>query len=281
MKRIFLLFFLLVATISLSAQTVENIRVEQDGDKLEITYRIGGSTSDETYFVTLTCSIDGGTPFEPKSTLGDVGQNIAGGKPVNTIIWDVFKDVDEIGEVEFFVKVELEGKKEEPPSFAKPVETPQQTNQFKTDSKPSNVQNERHFFVAYSGTSVSPYGAKLGYIKNWGFYGAIRIGATYNYEPNYLWEEIDVTVEFAAGIAKQIVQYNKFRAYAYGGIGYGGNNYEFYDNVNTFNSASYIDYYGTFDFGAMGVLGMFYFDLGLTVNGYYGASPIFGIGLVF
>ena len=113
MKKIFLLAVLVFTANIILAQTVENIRVEQDGENLNIHYRIGGSTSEQLYFVTLTCSIDGGPVFEPKSVIGDVGANIRGGKSFNTVVWDVFEDVEEVGSVEFFVKVDLTSDEEE------------------------------------------------------------------------------------------------------------------------------------------------------------------------
>jgi hypothetical protein len=85
MKRLLFSFGLgllapLLAAPLLLAQTVENIRVEQEGEKLNIHYRIGGSTTEQLYFVTLTCSVDGGTPFEPVSVIGDVGGQYPRGK---------------------------------------------------------------------------------------------------------------------------------------------------------------------------------------------------------
>jgi len=284
MKRFLGTLLLIIGLGSLSAQTVENIRVEQDGDKLNIFYRIGGSTSEEMYFVTLTCSIDGGPVFEPKTTDGDVGNNIAGGKPVNMIVWDVFKDVDEIGEVEFFVKVDMIKGAEEKPAFVKPSETPKQKlDQSATNTMKSSTLKERYFFLAYSGTIGRPVGAKIGYTKNWGFYGTLRYGLTNNYDMiTFSWDEFYYKLEMGVGISKKVAQKNNLRTYVYSGIGYATILYEYYINSNySIPFSTYTDYYTTFDVGTMGVIGRFYFDLGLTLNSYYTADLIFGIGLVF
>jgi len=280
MKRITFLLALLAISFFSFAQTVENIQVEQDGDKLNIHYRIGGSTSEQMYFVTLTCKIDGGPVFEPKSVIGDVGSNIRGGKSFNTIVWNVFEDVEEIGNVEFFVKVDLVKDETQQPAVSRPADSPNYTaGPAAKSNMPSSGLKERHFFLAYSGTIGRPYGAKIGYVRNWGVYGALRIGADYYYY--YPWEEYDVGVEMVAGIAKKVAQRNNFRTYMYGGIGYGGMSYGYYDVTNSFNDYTLNDYYATFDIGAMGVIGRFYFDLGLTLNSYYLGDLIFGIGLVF
>lgn len=279
MKR-FTLFLVLISISLLSfSQTVENIRVEQDGDKLNIHYRIGGSTSEQLYFVTLTCKIDGGPVFEPKSVIGDVGSNIRGGKSFNTIVWNVFEDVEEVGNVEFFVKVDLISDESAPQKTATALTSKKEDVKSGANNMQSSTFKERSFFLAYSGTIGRPYGAKIGYVRNWGVYGALRIGADYYYY--YPWEEYDVGVELVAGIAKKVAQKNNFRTYVYGGFGYGGVSYAYYDLTNSFNDYTITDSYATFDIGAMGVIGRFYFDLGLTLNSYYYADLIFGIGLVF
>ena len=106
MKRIITLLAAILMSLGATAQTVENIRVDQDGDNILVHYRIGGSTDAQTFTVRLSCSIDGGRRFEPVTVIGDVGQNIRGGRSNYTVTWDVFEDLDEVGEVEFFVNVE-------------------------------------------------------------------------------------------------------------------------------------------------------------------------------
>jgi len=60
MKKLFLTLFLLLILLGTYAQTVENITVEPDGDKINIHYRIGGSTDKQVFNIQLTCSVDGG-----------------------------------------------------------------------------------------------------------------------------------------------------------------------------------------------------------------------------
>ena len=107
MKRLTLLIALVLFGFVLKAQTVENIRVVQDGEQLKITYRIGASTQSQLFRVMMSCSMDGAMRFEPNNVMGDVGENIVGGKSYYTIMWDVFADVDEVVNPNISVRVEL------------------------------------------------------------------------------------------------------------------------------------------------------------------------------
>ena len=79
MNRVYLLLVALLTSYVVHAQTVENIRVEQEDDMILVHYRIGGSTDEQTYDAKLSCSIDGGPRFEPQTVFGDVKENIRGG----------------------------------------------------------------------------------------------------------------------------------------------------------------------------------------------------------
>ena len=96
MKRIIFLLATVALVVSGYGQTVENIRVTQEGEQLKITYRIGASTEAQLYNVYLACSMAGGAKFEPKAVIGDVGENVIGGKSYYMVMWDVFEDVDEV-----------------------------------------------------------------------------------------------------------------------------------------------------------------------------------------
>jgi hypothetical protein len=133
---------------------VENIRVEQEGEQLKITYRIGDSSADELYYVTLECSVEGGKLFEPVSVYGDVGSNIRGGKSVYTIYWEVFKDLEEIGEAEFFIGVDNMSGREK------------QSDQ---DSK-YNPRLGNNAFMFQSNLPTSFFGLRYAYLGNWGAY---------------------------------------------------------------------------------------------------------------
>lgn len=199
-KNLLLLFGLLYSMMSLS-QTVENIRVEPEEDNIRITYRIGGSSEGQVYRVDLECSIDGGPRFTPRSLQGDYGDNIMGGKSYYTIIWEVFKDRDEIGEAEFFIRVELVEDKD-----YGTVEIDQDLS--------------RKFFVGYSGSVVTQLGVSGGYLGNWGFYAAFRTGFTGHPEQRY---------SLTGGVTKQVYQKGTYRMHAYAGFGRGDyfDEYEF------------------------------------------------------
>ncbi len=99
--------FLLMISSCLSAQEVQNIRTEQSGDFIKISYQIVNSTPDQVYKVQVLCSINGGMNSEVRSISGDVGSSVAGGKEDYWALWDVLKDVDELSSAEFVVRAEL------------------------------------------------------------------------------------------------------------------------------------------------------------------------------
>lgn len=108
MVKHYLLFLILFFCFSLlSAQTVDSIRVEQSGDFIRISYQILDSKPSEIYRVKVLCSLDGGLNIELRSITGDVGDQVIGGKPEYWVVWDVLKDFDEIGSVEFIIRAEL------------------------------------------------------------------------------------------------------------------------------------------------------------------------------
>ena len=248
MKHQLLSVLVILFCLPVFSQTVENIQVEQDGENLKINYRIGGSNSDQLYFVTLTCSIDGGKVFEPKSVLGDVGANISGGKPVNTIIWDVFKDVDEIGSVEFFVKVDLMNKR-----------GADMADGVKND--PGKRSFEHTISLGYSGAFSAEVqhlvGINISTLGNWGGYVSFRTGGYDEAWGGYL-------LSLTAGATKYITSQDKLRLHAYSGIGVG-------------------DYADEFEFeaGMIGVIGgRINLSLGIAITQYF-VEPVFGLGYVF
>ena len=258
MKR-FLLPFLLIFIFDIAVgQTVENIRVEQDGDKLMIHYRIGGSTSDELYDVTLTCSIDEGPAFEPRAVIGDVGSNIRGGKSFNTIVWDVFEDVEEIGSVEFFVKVDLEKEDGGKVEDEKVVD--------KGSVMLDQEQEKRKFFAGYNGSSLHPLGIRAGTLGNWGFYAGFRYGG---WDPYYyvdFWGNWvgNYLVSVTGGVTKEIKAWEKFRLHGFTGIGAG----------------YYLDEF-EFEIGAIGVIkNRVNVNLGFSYFSYLYDVTI-GVGVVF
>jgi hypothetical protein len=277
MKRITTLLAALTLSVFSFAQTVENIRVDTQGDEIRITYRIGGSTEAQFYDVTLSCSMDGGARFEPKSVMGDVGPNIVGGKSIYTIMWDVFEDVEQVGNAEFFVKVDLIRDLDEVTSPV-PVSAEQQRREVDPSSllAESNPEGstkptfDRRVFIAYNGSLASPYGISVGLIKNWGFYGSFRFGG---YSDDW---ESDVWFTAAAGATKFIVGNDKYRLHGYAGL---GATFEVFEEY--FFYTSWTDTYFTVDAGLTGVIRFLNLTLGMEYLSYYGAELVFGIGFVF
>lgn len=286
MKKTVAPILLLLATFSLNAQTVENIRVEQEGENLLIHYRIGGSTSEQLYDVKLTCSIDGGPVFEPVSVIGDVKKNIRGGKSYNTILWDVFEDVDEVGSVEFFVEVILvkDESKSEPLTAA---QTQPQTisNQPKTinqqpvtvnqqpvktinqqpvvnQAAPDKGKQARGFMLAYCASTNYPLGLSIGSLKNWGWYISGRMGAEYDL---YYYTYYPIG-SITGGLTKRFTEGEKLALYGYTGAGAGG----------------YLDAFAL-EFGLIGKI-MNRVSLGIGaeyVNYYAVGGGVISLGLVF
>lgn len=262
MKKLLALFFFGIFVSSLSAQTVENIRVEQDGENLKIHYRIGGSTSEQLYFVTLTCTIDGGPEFEPKTVIGDVGGNIRGGKSFNTIIWDVYEDVEDIGKAEFFVQVDLEKDESTKNIMEEAIKELRPEQKTETVDDPGNNYTDystppRKIYVGYAGSVIHPLGFRAATLGNWGGYVHFRYGG---WDPN--WAQYWAAAE--AGVTKRIVNREKFRLHAYLGLGAG----DYLDEVEV-------------DYGFLGVFSnRFTLGLGGTTNPWY-ADVNLGIGVVF
>ncbi len=136
--------------------------------------------------------MDGGSRFEPKAVIGDVGENIIGGKSFYTIIWDVFEDVEEVVNPEFFVRVDLISDmsvaagaattRAQQPTHQEPVEQKQETTQqakpfeprLKTmclvqDVKPHFERNGFFSFSFNTGMGI-PFGISFGSLNNWGYY---------------------------------------------------------------------------------------------------------------
>lgn len=294
MKRISHLLLLLLFAVGARAQTVENIRVVQDGDNLKINYRIGAATEHQLYKVFLSCSMDGGPRFEPSAVIGDVGENIVGGKSYYTIVWDVFADVDEVVNPEFFVRVELTS--DRTPQQEEPVT---RTQDFEPQSQPSSSQYEptfeveetdaaptfeRNGFFSFSFSRVGYFGilpgVSFGSLNNWGYYVTpIRIGANLLYYDEFDdVDDFDFTYQIAAGVTKYFVSGGSFyRLHGYWGL---GAHYVGYDLAGT-----YFDPYGSshvmLETGVINAIGGFNVTIGIEASLGYQTSMVFGIGFVF
>jgi hypothetical protein len=304
MKRAALIITMIAIVLAGYAQTVENIRVVQDGDNLKITYRIGASTDAQLFNVYLSCSMDGGSRFDPEAVIGDVGENIIGGKSFYTIVWDVFADVDEVVNPEFFVRVELVSDLSAPPvatpqtrqvTEEKPVEQPAEKEKTATtqespvetsiDESASKKSKsfERNGFFSYSGMAGlgTPLGISFGSLNNFGYYvtplrmGLLKIEYWDNFYETF---DTDWDLHFmvSAGVTKHIVSAGFYRLHGYGGVGF---------HIRAENIVYDAAAYGHFmlETGVINVLGPVNLTLGLSysIGYYYAANFVFGVGFVF
>lgn len=275
MKRVLLLFAALGLFLTGYSQTVENIRVKSENDLIVITYRIGGSTIYQKYNVTLTCSMDGGPRFEPKTLEGDFGRGIAGGKSINTIYWDVFQDLDEVGNAEFFIKVDLVS--DETPMVAVPANEPDR-DQVRESSMNQGVNEQgrkketfdRKYYFGYNGSIESPYGISFGGVRNWGFYASIRMGY---YADTW---ETDVWVTPVGGLTKYIFSNGMYRLHAYAGLGTTYEAYEEYVYNTNYSGTAF-----TVDAGFISIYRMVSLAVGLEFIQDWSNNFVFGIGFVF
>jgi hypothetical protein len=107
MKRILIPFIIFFASVNcVLSQTVDSISVEQSGDFVKIGYHILNSNPNQVYRVKVLFSING-LNTEIRSATGDMGDHVVGGKSEYWVVWDVLKDVDELGAAEFVVRAEL------------------------------------------------------------------------------------------------------------------------------------------------------------------------------
>ena len=249
MKRFSSLLVCLFLGMGLSAQTVENIRVDQEGENILVHFRIGGSTDAQTYRVALSCSVDGGPRFEPGTVFGDVGENIRGGKSNYTITWDVFEDRDEIGEAEFFVSVELTGQRDD--------EVPGVT------AEAEKTHTDIKVFLAYTGSTNNPLGLSTGMtLGNWGGYLSYRFGSD------------EVAGFYAAGVMRKIFEKNKYKLLLYVGT---GAVFEYWQDLVTFDSDDYAYMMG--EGGIINTIGRVTLTLGVEYTDW--VYPVFGLGYMF
>ena len=296
MKHLILFLAALLLFSSGYSQTVENIRVTQEGEQLKITYRIGASTESQLYKVYLSCSMDGAAKFEPKAVIGDVGENVLGGKSYYMVMWDVFEDVDEVIDPNITVRVELmsdlaapitRNTLEEEPVVPEPQKTEPQTQLEDTREVTEGGIKEdpfrRNGFFSYSGMTGFgiPIGVSFGSLNNWGYYVTpLRLGIykyqswdTYN---GYYIDDVDVHMIVAAGVTKHIVSGGPYRLHGYAGVG--GHLGVFY-----LNSDSSSEGYGVIETGVVNVIGGFNLTAGIMISpGYaYPVNFVFGLGFVF
>ena len=167
------------------SQTVENIRTQQDGEKINIYYQIANSNKDQLFRVTISCRINNENKIILKTVTGEVGDNVKGGEEEYKAVWDVLKDVDELTNAEFFVRIELK----DDGSTLQAVKTIEGFNLFKYEK-----ENKGQFFIA-----VQTVGGKVGYMGKWGF--AVSAGP----------DLIDYEFSLLASISKSIIRKQHFQ----------------------------------------------------------------------
>ena len=156
MRQVLLIAFILLIPLFIKAQTVENIRTEQDGERVNIYYQIINSIDKQFFDIEISCLVNNSKKITPQSITGDVGYKIKGGKVEYKAVWDVLKDVDELTSAEFFVKIELME------DYSKEVKN--ETNGgFKNFFKYKG-EKKGHFYIAYP----LPALVKIG-TNNWRF----------------------------------------------------------------------------------------------------------------
>jgi hypothetical protein len=197
MKKIIFSLILLGFSVFLTAQTVDSIKVEQAGDMIKLHYKILNSNPDQTFRVTVTCSINGGLESIPKSLSGDFGDNVAGGRSGYLVLWDVLKDVDEIKSVDFSVRAEL-------------------VKDYSANDNPETKPlSERRFHVFFVGGGPgAKFGGKIGYIGSWGI-TAMYLRGIEEFSGMGLSEQV-----FAMGLdlTKRIVNAKTFNMHLFAGL---------------------------------------------------------------
>ena len=208
--------FFLISAVSLffvsvvSAQTVDSIKVEQAGELIKIHYKILNSTQYQTFKISVSAKINGGLESKLESLIGDVGENITGGKPGYIVIWDVLKDADEVSSVDFSVRAELISDN-----------TPKAHGRLDR-SNPAYWQRER-VFIMLTGAVGQGYflgGGRLGYMGNWGFSFSMLAGNKKHL--TYSYDETNYTSTFTqVDISKRVVNKNSNQLHIVAGVALG------------------------------------------------------------
>ena len=234
-KKSVILLFLGFISNSLFGQTIDSVKAEQIGELVKIHYRISNSTTDQTYQVTIVCSINGNLNTEIKSIFGDVGQ-VRGGKNEYLIIWDVFKDVEELQSADFTVRAVLLSDKSAPSVATRdPMTVTNQPTERIAIPAPAKVRNKIFLEFDYE---ISPgwrfegfgYGLCIGSLGRVGF---ILCPSYYKWKmrdyPN-VGQDADFTgYTTAAGLSFSLF---KGHCYPYAAFGFGMNEWSLSNSFN-------------------------------------------------
>lgn len=190
---------LLLFSACLKSQKVDSVKAVQAGDYIKITYKILNSTKRQVFKVSIQCSVNGGLSGDIKSYSGDAGERVAGGKPEYLVLWDVFKDVDDVSSVEFTVRAELiEGI----PTKLQPV------NLTGWDRKMLQV-------VLICQDHGPKVGCKIGYYDNWGMSVEFAIGKMDSHRAGFTvpYKSLPVKTYFNLDLTKRFVNHNDIQSY--------------------------------------------------------------------
>jgi|WetSurMetagenome_2_1015567.scaffolds.fasta_scaffold159677_2 hypothetical protein len=203
-KGIFLFLFGFIFLLPAYSQKVDSVKVEQTGNYIKITYKILNSYPDQVFRVKVKCSVNNGLMGDIRNFSGDAGERIIGGKSQYMVLWDVFKDVEDISSVEFNVSAELvDGR----PSKFRTV------NLTGWDKKNINI-----FFIYQ--THGPKYGAKIGYFGNWGVAAEVVTGKMDPVREGFTISPDDLpkATYFNLDLVKRILNQNEIQGYILLGV---------------------------------------------------------------
>lgn len=211
MKKIYLLSFLALSFVFLSAQEIKNITAVSAGDKITVKYSVHGLNFNQSLDISLYYSSDKGLTFEGPvmAATGNIGKNIRNGN--HEIIWDALKELPFTkGDLVFDIRGELVEEK-----------------------------IKRSIFISYVGNTQTYLGIRAGMIGKIGWYveGRMNFAAfendSYEYEdglvkdydrPGYY--EFNGDNFYSALFVGGGVTYQAARnLFLYAGAGYGKENY--------------------------------------------------------
>lgn len=218
-----LTLLLLLFALGTSAQTIGNIRSEQEGEKINVYYQILKSTRQQSFKVELKCVINDQEKVTLKYISGDVGDTVYGGKEEYKVVWDVLSEVDELTSAEFIVSIT----ENEPPDKMERL-------------KPLN---KRKWMVAYHFNQHTPLGVRFAFMRSFGFYLSGSLGRGTYYNQSYLvgiWDENSSVIGMGtAGLTKRIILNDMYGIHAYVGGGLTNSWYQhfrilYYENIDQF-----------------------------------------------
>ena len=150
-KPFFLLLLLSVITTATFSQSVKNIEVRTNGEKILVAYTISGLKDyQDISRISFYVSRDGGRTFEGplKEISGDIGPGLKNGKHI--MVWDVFKEMPFLEEELIFdIRLSIAEKK-----------------------------RKRAIMISLVGNTVTPLGLRVGQLGGIGWYAEFRSSLT-------------------------------------------------------------------------------------------------------